>query len=111
MPITAASLALSHSSASPKNAIQPPRLSSDTSSSRPRIGRGTVSFCPFATAISASNTAPTTPHNPRDDSGGHSISRFFMIGKLRPQPTDVTARNTRPSGDIRALRAGSASCS
>ena len=41
----------------------------------------------------------------RDDSGGHSVSRCFMIGKLRPQPTEVTARKARPRGDIRAWRA------
>ena len=55
-----------------------------------------------ATAISASAAAPTMPHSPRDDSGGHSVSRFFMIGKLRPQPTDATPET--PAG--RAARSG-----
>ena len=102
MPSTAASLALSHSSASPMNAIQPPIASVETSNSRSHIGRGTPSFCRRASAISASAAAPTMPHSPRDDSGGHSVSRCFMIGKLSPHPTDATARKTRPSGDIRA---------
>ena len=81
-------------------ATQPPIVSSDTSKSRDHIGRGTPRLCRRASANSASAAAPTRPLNPRDDSGGHSLSRFFMIGKLRPQPTEVTARNARPSGDM-----------
>jgi hypothetical protein len=46
------------------------------------------------------------PHKPREDSGGHSVSRCFMIGKLRPHPTDVTASSASPSGDNRANPAG-----
>ena len=102
MPSTAASLASSHSSASPMKATQPPIVSSDTSSSRDHIGRGTMRLCRRASATSASAAAPTIPHSPRDDSGGHSLNRFFMIGKLRPQPTEATARQVRPSGEIRA---------
>src|SRR5690349_30392 len=41
------------------------------------------------------------PLRPRDDSGGHSVRSCFMIGKLSPQPIDVTARNARPAGEIR----------
>ena len=101
MASTAASLALSHNSASPMKATQPPIVSSDTSTSGDHIGRGTASDCRRASAISASAAAPARPLSPRDDSGGHSLSRFFMIGKFSPQPTEVTARKVRPSGDIR----------
>jgi hypothetical protein len=44
------------------------------------------------------------PHTPREDNGGHSDNKCFMIGKLRPHPTDVTASRTRPSGDSRPAR-------
>jgi hypothetical protein len=44
------------------------------------------------------------PHRPREDNGGHSVSKCFMIGKLRPHPTDVTASRTSPSGDSRSAR-------
>ena len=101
MPSTAASLALSHNSASPMNATQPPIDNVETSSSRSHIPLGTRSVCRRASAINASAAAPTMPHRPRDDSGGHSVSRCFMIGKLRPHPTEAIARTTRPSGDIR----------
>ena len=102
IPSTAASLAPSHSSASPMNATQPPIVSIETSNSRSHIRGGTPSLSRRASAIRASAAAPTMPHSPRDDSGGHSVSRCFMIGKLSPQPTDATVRKTRPSGDIRA---------
>ena len=101
MPSTAASLALSHNSASPMNATQPPIVSIETSSSRSHIGRGTLSFCCRASANSANAAAPTMPHRPREDNGGHSVSRCFMIGKLRPHPTDVMASRMSPSGDSR----------
>ena len=80
IPSTAASLALSHNSASPMNATQPPIVSIDTRNSRSRMCRGTLSRCRRASAISASAAAPTMPHSPRDDSGGHSVNRCFMIG-------------------------------
>ena len=102
IPSTAASLALSHSSASPMKATQPPIVSIETSSRRSHIRRGTPSLSRRASAIRANAAAPTMPHSPRDDSGGHSVSRCFMIGKLRPHPTDAMASKTSPSGDIRA---------
>ena len=92
MPSTAASLALSHSNANPMKAVQPPIASVETSNRRSHIGRGTPSFCCRASAINASAAAPTRPQRPRDDSGGHSVRRCFMIGKLSPQPTDAIAR-------------------
>ena len=92
-------------------ATQPPIVSSDTSSSRDHIGRGTARLCRRASANSASAAAPTRPLNPRDDSGGHSVSRFFMIGKLRPQPTEVTARNADRAARCFSPRAGLAGCS
>jgi hypothetical protein len=104
MPRTAASLALSHNSAKPMNATQPPIVSIETSSSRSHIGRGTPSFCRRASANSANAAAPTMPHRPREDNGGHSVSKCFMIGKLRPHPTDVVASRTSPSGDSRPAR-------
>ena len=101
MPSTAASLALSHNNASPMKATQPPIVSIETSSSRSHIARGTLSFSCRANANKASATAPTMPHRPREDSGGHSVSRCFMIGKLRPHPTEVIASKVSPSGDNR----------
>jgi hypothetical protein len=85
-------------------ATQLPIVSHDTSTSRGRMSGGTSRRCRLASAISASAAAPAMPQSPRDDSGGHSVSRCFMIGKLRPQPTEVTASKPRPSGDIRARR-------
>ena len=104
MPSTAASLALSHNSASPMNATQPPIVSIETSSNRSHIGRGTRNFCRRASANSANAAAPAMPHRPREDNGGHSVSKFFTIGKLRPHPTDVMASRTSPSGDSRPAR-------
>jgi hypothetical protein len=104
MPSTAASLAFSHSNASPMNATQPPIVSIDTSNNRSHIGRGTLNFCRRANATSASAAAPAMPHRPREDNGGHSVSKCFMIGKLRPHPTDVTASRMSPSGDSRSAR-------
>jgi ABC-type multidrug transport system ATPase subunit len=85
-------------------ATQPPIVSIETSSNRSHIGRGTLNFCRRQSANSASATAPTMPHRPREDNGGHSDSKCFMIGKLRPHPTDVTASRTSPSGDSRPAR-------
>ena len=102
IPSTAASLALSHNSASPMKATQPPIVSIETSSSRSHIARGTLSLSCRASANNASAAAPTMPHRPREDSGGHSVSRCFMIGKLRPHPIDVIASRASPSGDNRA---------
>ena len=86
------------------NATQPPIVSIETRSNRSHIGRGTLSFCRRASANNASAAAPTMPARPREDSGGHSVSRCFMIGKLRPHPTDVMTRRASPSGDNRAAR-------
>ena len=95
IPITAASLALSHNSASPMKATQLPIVSHDTSTSRNRMPAGTSRRCRLASAIAASAAAPTMPQSPREESGGHSVSRCFMIGKLRPQPIEVTPRNDK----------------
>ena len=101
IPSTAASLALSHSNASPMNAVQPPIASVETISNLSHTARGTVRFCRRASANNASVPAPTMPHRPREDSGGHSVSRCFMIGKLKPHPTDAMTRRASPSGDNR----------
>src|SRR5207253_9616136 len=76
----------------------------ETSSNRSHIGRGTLNFCRRESANSASAAAPAMPHRPREDKGGHSVSKCFMIGKLRPHPTDVMASRTSPSGDSRPAR-------
>ncbi len=102
IPSTAASLARSQISARPMEATQPPIDSVDTRASRNHVPSGTRKVCPRAIATRPSAIAPATPHSPRDDSGGHSVSRNFMIGKLRPQPVDATTRNARPSGDCGA---------
>ncbi|MGY4216712.1 hypothetical protein ACVMFB_003211 [Bradyrhizobium sp. USDA 4522] len=99
IPSTAASLARSQISARPMDATQPPIDSVDTKASRNHMPSGTRSVCPRISATRPSATAPTTPHSPRADSGGHSVSRNFMIGKLSPQPIEATTRNARPSGD------------
>jgi hypothetical protein len=62
------------------------------------MDESTVRFCRRASANKASVPAPTMP---REDSGGHSVSRCFMIGKLRPHPTDAMTRRASPSGDNR----------
>ena len=84
------------------NATQPPIVSIETSSNRSHIGRGTSNFCRRASANNANAAAPAMPHRPREDNGGHSVSKCFMIGKLRPHPTDVTASRMSPSGDSRS---------
>jgi hypothetical protein len=71
---------------------------------RSHIGRGTRNFCRRASANSANAAAPAMPLRPREDNGGHSVSKFFTIGKLRPHPTDVMASRTSPSGDSRPAR-------
>jgi hypothetical protein len=86
------------------NATQPPIVSIETSNSRSHIGRGTLNFCRLASATSANAAAPAMPQRPREDNGGHSVSKCFMIGKLRPHPTDATASTTSPSGDSRPAR-------
>jgi hypothetical protein len=35
-------------------------------------------------------------------SGGSSPIRYFVTGQLKPQPTEVMARNIRPAGVMRA---------
>ena len=105
MAITAASLAGSHNSASPIKAIQPATFSIDTSTSRSHSSRGTRRLCRCASASSASRRGTDHAAQPRDDSGGNSLSRCFVIGQLSPQPTEVMARNMRPAGVI-APRAG-----
>ena len=85
MPSTAASLALSHNSASPMKATQPPIVSIETSSSRSHIGRGTLSFC-RASANSASAAAPAMPHRPREDNGGHSRQQMLHDRKVEAPP-------------------------
>ena len=102
MLMTAASRASSHSNANPRKAIHPLIVSSDTSTSRSRMSGGTRTPCPRTMAISANAAAPTNPHNPREESGGHSLKRCFMIGKFSPHPIEATARKRRPSGEIRA---------
>ena len=52
IPMTAASLALSHNSASPMKATQLPIVSNDTSTSRSRMPVGTSRRCRRASAIS-----------------------------------------------------------
>src|SRR5207302_7615235 len=55
-----------------------------------------------ASASTASSAAPITPVEPRNVSGGSSLRRYFVTGQLKPQPTEVMARNIRPAGAIRA---------
>ncbi len=78
------------------NATQPPIVSIETRSKRSHIGRGTLNFCLRASANSASAAAPTMPHRPREDNGGHSVSRCFMIGKLRPHPDRRDGEQDKP---------------
>ena len=54
-----------------------------------------------ASGPSATSSAPITPVVPRRVSGGSSLKRNFVTGQLKPQPTEVTARNIRPAGAIR----------
>ncbi|MGY4223717.1 hypothetical protein ACVMIH_001078 [Bradyrhizobium sp. USDA 4503] len=70
------------------DATQPPIDSVDTRASRNHMPSGTRSVCPRTSATRPSATAPTTPHSPRADSGGHC-----------PQPIEATTRNATPSGD------------
>jgi hypothetical protein len=35
--------------------------------------------------------------HPRKVSGGNSLSRYFVAGQLKPRPTEVMARNSRPA--------------
>ncbi len=76
------------------------------SSSLGQSSRGTRRLCPLSMASSASRLAPTTPVSPRMVSGGNSLSRYFMIGQLKPQPTEVMARNMSPAGVMCARTAG-----
>ena len=46
------------------------------------------------------------PVVPRKVSGGSSLSRYFVTGQLKPQPTEVMARNMSPAGAIRAGAVG-----
>ena len=46
------------------------------------------------------------PVVPRKVSGGSSLRRYFVTGQLKPQPTEVMARNMSPAGAIRAGAAG-----
>ena len=46
------------------------------------------------------------PVVPRKVSGGSSLRRYFVTGQLKPQPTEVMARNIRPAGAIRAVGVG-----
>ena len=80
----------------------PPIDSMETISNLSRTARGRLNFCRRASANSANAAAPS--HRPREDNGGHSVSKCFMIGKLRPHPTDVMASRTNPSGDSRHAR-------
>ena len=38
------------------------------------------------------------PVVPRMVSGGSSRNRYLVTGQLKPQPTEVMARNMRPAG-------------
>src|SRR5665213_898110 len=100
--MTAASLAGSHNSDSPIRVIQQVMLRNADSSSRGHCPAGTRRLSPRNTASSASSAPPAIPVQPRADSGGHSTRMYFMIGQLRPQPTEVMARNIRPAGAMRA---------
>ena len=46
------------------------------------------------------------PVMPRRVSGGSSLKRYFVTGQLKPQPTEVMARNISPAGAIRAGAVG-----
>ena len=101
--ITAASLPLSQTSASPMNAVHAAMVNSDTSNKRSHMARGTPRDCFRYSAKAASAKAPATPARPREDRGGHSVNRFFMMGKLIPQPIDAATRKATPVVAMRAL--------
>src|SRR5258708_18311088 len=52
--------------------------------------------------MAASSAAPTMPVTPRMVSTGNSPTRYLVTGQLKPQPTEVMARNIRPAGARRA---------
>jgi hypothetical protein len=81
-------------------------LSTANINSRGHRCRSTFRLWERASARHANSVAPITPVVPRRVSGGSSLKRYFVTGQLNPQPTEVTARNIRPAGAIRAGAVG-----
>ena len=63
----------------------------------------------FENALTPLPPKPIMPVLPRSVSGGSSLKRYLVTGQLKPQPTEVMARNIRPAGAIRASAVGFAS--
>jgi hypothetical protein len=73
-------------------------LKKAASTSLGHCSRGTRRLWRLRIANSASRPAPTTPVVPRRMSGGSSLRRYLVTGQLKPQPTEVMAKNMRPAG-------------